>query len=159
MKKKVNIIAGQAKSRQNKQLTLTRLIARRSWFEIENILSSGPIDWIQIDEKGIITEESILHFALRYTAPLHIVKLLAARFPRCLCRPDSTGKYACHVAAKYGAMPNVMEYLVYKNQFVAGIQDPLGKAPIHYVGEFYSSNNEASSMSAVYENMTQVVRI
>ena len=138
--------------------TLTPLVAKRNWFEIERILSSSSIDWINIDDKGIITEESILQFALRYRAPLHIVKLLALRYPRCLTRPDSTGKFSCHVAAKYGATPNVMDYLVCENKYAAGVQDPLGKAPIHYVGEFYLCNNELASTMTVNENMLQVVR-
>ena len=64
--------------------TLTRLIARRNWWEIESILSttgSSDNNCIPIDEKGIITEDAILQFALRYKAPLHIIKLLALRYP------------------------------------------------------------------------------
>lgn len=154
--------SGQAKlcpKEQRTPKTLTRLVAKQNWFEIERILSSSSIDWINIDEKGVITEESILQFALRYRAPLHIVKLLALRYPRCLTRPDSTGKFSCHVAAKYGATPNVMDYLVCENKYAAGVQDPLGKAPIHYVGEFYLCNNESASAMTVNENMLQVVRI
>eukprot|EP01083_Nonionella_stella_P002749 7897_1 len=139
--------------------TLTRLVAKRNWHEIETILSPNTIEWIEIDEKGIINEDSILQFALRYRAPLYIIKLLALRYPRCLTRPDSTGKYACHVAAKYGAMPNVIEYLVNKNKCAAGVQDPDGKTPIHYVSEFYAINNESGSMEHVFENMLQVVRL
>mmetsp|Transcript_19742 Transcript_19742/g.42342 ORF Transcript_19742/g.42342 Transcript_19742/m.42342 type:complete len:269 (-) Transcript_19742:68-874(-) len=139
--------------------TLTRLVARRSWFEIENLLSSSSIDWMNIDEKGLITDESILQFALRYSAPLRIVKLLALRYPRCLTRPDSTGKYSCQVASKYGASPNVMYFLVCKNKYAAAIQDPLGKCPIHYVAEFYACNNESETDVAVKEDMLQVVRI
>lgn len=139
--------------------TLTRLVAKRNWYEIENILSPGTMDWIEIDEKGIITDDSILQFALRYKAPLRIIKLFAVRYPQCLTRPDSTGKYACHVAAKYSAAPNVMEYLVHENKFAAGVQDPQGKTPIHYVGEFYAVNSESIPMAHVYENMLQVVRI
>mmetsp|Transcript_25740 Transcript_25740/g.47332 ORF Transcript_25740/g.47332 Transcript_25740/m.47332 type:complete len:273 (-) Transcript_25740:88-906(-) len=154
--------SGQAKSYPKEQRppkTLTRLVAKRNWFEIERILSSSSIDWTNIDEKGVITEESILQFALRYRAPLHIVKLLALRYPRCLTRPDSTGKFSCHVAAKYGATPNVMDYLVCDNKYAAGVQDPLGKAPIHYVGEFYSCNDKSVAAITVNENMLQVVRI
>mmetsp|Transcript_34359 Transcript_34359/g.61678 ORF Transcript_34359/g.61678 Transcript_34359/m.61678 type:complete len:273 (+) Transcript_34359:152-970(+) len=154
--------SGQAKSYPKEQRppkTLTRLVAKRNWFEIERILSSSSIDWTNIDEKGVITEESILQFALRYRAPLHIVKLLALRYPRCLTRPDSTRKFSCHVAAKYGATPNVMDYLVCDNKYAAGVQDPLGKAPIHYVGEFYSCNDKSVAAITVNENMLQVVRI
>lgn len=139
--------------------TLTRLVAKRDWLEIEHILSSSSVDCINIDGKGVITEESILQFALRYRAPLHIVKLLALRYPLCLTRPDSTGKFSCHVAAKYSATPNVMDYLVSKNKYAAGVQDPLGKTPIHYVAEFYACNNDLARATIVNEHMLQVVRI
>mmetsp|Transcript_12996 Transcript_12996/g.28211 ORF Transcript_12996/g.28211 Transcript_12996/m.28211 type:complete len:297 (+) Transcript_12996:138-1028(+) len=148
-----------SQGRPPKTKTLARLVANRNWWEIETLLSSGSVDWIKIDEKGIITEESIVQFALRYRAPLHIIKLLDLRYPRCLTRPDSTGKFACHVASKYSATPNVMEYLVSKNKYAAGIQDPAGKTPIHYVAEFYASNNESVHTLTVNENMLQVVRI
>jgi len=138
--------------------TMTRLIAKQAWFELGNILSSNSFRNIEIDEKGIIDADSILQFALRYRTPLHILKLFALRYPRCLTHPDPTGKYATHVAAKYGSMPNVMEFLVKKNVHAAGVQDPLGKAPIHYVAEFYATNNGAT-VQAMYENMLEVVRI
>lgn len=139
--------------------TLTRLVARQNWLEIENILLSSSIEWVKIDEKGVITEESILQFALRYSAPIHIVELLALRYPRCLTRPDSTGKFSCHVAAKYASPPNVMDFLVCKNPSAAGIQDPFGKCPIHYVAEYYMCNDESTSVMAVKEHMLQVIRI
>lgn len=146
--------------RQRPPRTLTRLIAKRSWWDIEHILSkSKGLGDMEIDEKGIITEEAVVQFALRYRAPLHIIKLLSANFPRCIYRPDSTGKYAVHVAAKYGAMPNVVDYLVAKNRTAASVQDPSGKCPIHYVGEFYASTNESPSVLALNENMLAVVRI
>ena len=139
--------------------TITRLIANRNWWQLENILNSSSFEKIDIDEKGIIDENAVVQFALRYNAPLHIIKLLAHRFPKCLTRPDSTGKYACHVAGKYGAMPNVMEYLIEENRDAAGVQDPAGKAPIHYVAEFYASTHESASHSSLIDNMIQVVRL
>mmetsp|Transcript_20068 Transcript_20068/g.34538 ORF Transcript_20068/g.34538 Transcript_20068/m.34538 type:complete len:182 (+) Transcript_20068:83-628(+) len=149
----------QAKPMQKEQRlsrTLTRLIARQKWLETERVLASS--NWISIDEKGLITDESILQFALRYRVPLHIVKILASRYPRCLTRPDSTGKFCCHVAAKYGATPNVMDFLVSMNKHAAGVQDPEGKAPIHYVAEFYACNHESGVPMTVNEHMIQVVR-
>ncbi|KAL7543438.1 hypothetical protein ACHAXR_012964 [Thalassiosira sp. AJA248-18] len=152
--------ANSCQKQQRPPKTLTQLVAKRSWFELENILSSGSSSQqIEIDEKGVITEESILQFALRYRAPIHIIKLFALRYPLCLTKPDPTGKFACHVAAKYGSMPNVIEYLVCKNKSAAAVQDPLGKAPIHYVAEFYASNNISCTEKALNENMLQVIRI
>jgi len=139
-----------------RMVALTRLIVRHEWEAIETMLSLIPIEQIEIGKKGGITEESVLHFALRYAAPLRLVKLLALKYPLCLTMPDPTGKYACHVACKYGALPTVLEFLVSKNSHAAGLQDPEGKAPIHYVGEFYASNYESSSSPAVRESMLQV---
>lgn len=139
--------------------TLTRLIARRNWWEIESLLSTEEsVESIEIDEKDIITEESVVHFSLRYRAPLHIVKLLALRFPLCLTRPDCTGKFAIHVACKYGSLPTVVEYLVSENKHAASVQDPTGKTPIHYLAEYYASNYESPS-HLVNENMMQIIRV
>ena len=139
--------------------TLTRLIARRNWWEIESLLSTEEsVESMEIDEKDIITEESVVHFSLRYRAPLHIVKLLALRYPLCLTRPDCTGKFAIHVACKYGSLPTVVEYLVSENKHAAGVQDPTGKTPIHYLAEYYASNYESPS-HLVNENMCQIIRI
>jgi hypothetical protein len=154
LKKKIN---GDQTRKSYQPKTFVRLIAKRNWAEIENILLSSSIDWAGDGQKGIIGEDSIVHFALRYRAPLNIIKLLAKRYPLCITRPDATGKFACHVAAKYGAEPMVMEYLVRNNKHAAGVQDPLGKAPIHYVGEFYASNYGDSKGSGVLEKMFQVV--
>ena len=142
-----------------RMVTLTRLISKCEWDSIETMLSLIPIEQIIIDEKHKISEESVLHFALRYAAPLRLVKLLALKYPMCLTMPDPTGKYACHVACKYGALPTVLEFLVSRNAHAAGVQDPEGKAPIHYVGEFYASNYEPSSSPAVRESMIQVIKI
>jgi hypothetical protein len=54
-------------------------------------------------------------------------------------------------------LPTVLEFLVSENAHAAGVQDPEGKAPIHYVGEFYASNYESRSSSAVRESMLQVI--
>jgi hypothetical protein len=138
-------------------VTLTRLIARQEWEAIETMLSSIPIEKIEIDKKGGITDQYVLQFALRYAPPLRLVKLLALKYPLCLTMPDPTGKYACHVACKYGALPTVIEYLVSENSHAAGVQDPEGKAPIHYVGEFYASNYESPKSPSVRESMIQVI--
>ena len=106
-----------------------------------------------------MTEESVFHLALRFATPFCLVKLPALKYPLCLMMPDLTGKYACHDACKYGALPTVLEFLVRENAQAAGVQDPEGKAPIHYVGEFYVSNYESRSSPAVRERMIQVTNI
>jgi hypothetical protein len=46
---------------------------------------------------------------------------------------------------------------VSENSHAAGVQDPEGKAPIHYVGEFYASNYESPNSRAVRESMIEVI--
>lgn len=139
--------------------TLARMISKQSWHEVESLLSSTPVESIQIDERGSIHKDNILHFACRFNAPLSIVRLIANRFPRSLVTPDSSGRFVIHVASKYGASPLVIHYLICENHAAAGVQDDLGKAPIHYIGEYYTRYHEASTAQAVDENMLRVVRI
>ena len=149
----------QSHQKQTTPMTLTCLISRRSWWEIESLLSSSSqlVDSIEIDAKKIITDCSVVHFALRYRAPLHIIKLLAKCYPLCLTRPDCTGKFAVHVACKYGSPPNIMEYLISENKLAAGVQDPEGKTPVHYLAECYASNYETVSHT-VNEYMMEIIR-
>jgi len=37
---------------------------------------------------------------------------------------------------KYSALPAVLKFFVIEKAYATGLQDPEGKAPIHYVGEF-----------------------
>mmetsp|Transcript_4151 Transcript_4151/g.8215 ORF Transcript_4151/g.8215 Transcript_4151/m.8215 type:complete len:293 (-) Transcript_4151:104-982(-) len=140
--------------------TLARLIAKRNWSEVENVLSSTPTESIVIDEKGLITEDNVLHLACRFQAPLHIVEMISTRYPGSLRKPDPTGRFAIHLAAKYSAPPDVMQYLIEENQTAAGIQDDVGKTPIHYVGEFYVQHHDPNAtIKEVNENMIFVVRL
>ena len=142
--------------------TLTHLISRRNWWKIESLFNLQSVGSIEIDAKRIITEESVVHFALRYRAPIHIIKLLAKYYPLCLTRPDCTGKFALHVACKYGTSPTIMEFLISENKLAAGVQDPDGKTPVHYLAECYASNYETSSDSAsltVNEYMIVIIQL
>jgi ankyrin repeat protein len=123
------------------------------------MLSSRPIESIQIDDRMAITEDNILHFACRFNAPLPIVKLLASKYPKSLLTPDAIGRFAIHVASKYGASPLVIHFLICENFAAAGVPDDAGKAPIHYVAQYYARNHSTASIKDVNENMLQVVRL
>ena len=66
------------------------------------------------------------------------MQLIHNRYPRCVHKPDRTGKLCAHVACKYSAVPDVVAYIISKNASAAGCPDNHGKCPIHYVAEFYS---------------------
>ena len=100
------------------------------------MLSLCPIKQIKLTKDCELTDELVLHLALRHDVPLRSVELLARKYPLCLTTPNPTGIYACHVVCKYSALPAVLKFFVIENAYATGLQDPEGKAPIHYVGEF-----------------------
>ena len=120
--------------------SLSNLIATKNWYAVSLALSSTSDEEIEIDANGAINQDNILHFALRFHAPLHVVDLLCNRYPQCVNKPDNTGKLCTHVAAKYSALPDVMAFIISKNPAAAGCPDNHGKCPIHYVAEFYSKH-------------------
>lgn len=144
---------------QGKPPSLSKLICNKRWDAVMTVLSSSDVNMnIEIDEKGAINEENILHFALRFHANLPVVKLLSMRFPKCLKKPDLSGKFCTHVAAKYSAHPHVMAYIISLNPAAAGCPDSQGKCPIHYVAEFYVKHGARYHDDVDYE-MLEVVRL
>jgi len=143
------------------QPSLCRLILKRNWHAVSLALTSTSDDEIEIDENGVINEENIVHFALRFHAPLYVIELLSKRYPQCFSKPDVTGKFCIHVAAKYSAHPDVMAYIISKNRAAAGCPDNLGKCPIHYVAEFYLKHSirYQDQYMTTEELMLEVVRL
>lgn len=142
--------------------TLSRLIAKKKWDVVSHTLTSSTSnEEIEIDAKGTINQDNILHFALRFHAPLRVVELLYNRYPQCVNKPDGTGKFCTHVAAKYSALPDVMAYIISKNPAAAGCPDNHGKCPIHYVAEFYIKHSirYEDQYMTTEELMLQVVRL
>jgi ankyrin repeat protein len=141
-------------------VTLARLISTQSWNDVVSLISSRPVESIQIDDRMAITQDNILHFACRFHAPLAIIRLLSSKYPKSLVTPDSLGRFAIHVASKYGASPLVIHFLICENFAAASVPDDAGKTPIHYVGQYYARNHSTSaSLKDVSENMLQVVRL
>lgn len=138
-------------------LTLSRLICTRRWDAVMRVLTSD--EEIEIDENGAINEENILHFALSFHAPLQVVILLSNRYPLCLNKPDLSGKFCTHVAAKYSAHPDVMAFIISKNPAAAGCPDNKGKCPIHYIAEFYVKHGSLHHKECVDELMLDTVRL
>mmetsp|Transcript_6033 Transcript_6033/g.9853 ORF Transcript_6033/g.9853 Transcript_6033/m.9853 type:complete len:280 (+) Transcript_6033:257-1096(+) len=141
--------------------SLSNLIATKNWYAVSLALSSTSDEEIEIDANGAINQDNILHFALRFHAPLHVVDLLCNRYPQCVNKPDNTGKLCTHVAAKYSALPDVMAFIISKNPAAAGCPDNHGKCPIHYVAEFYSKHciRYEDRYVTTEDFMLQVVRL
>jgi len=132
----------------DKQITLTELISEGQWATIDALLaptSSAPSSSteILIDDPShthALTSNVIIHFASRAQAPLSIIALLSRKFPESLSSTDAAGRYPVHVAAKWGATPDVIQFLLKTNISFAGVPDNSGRTPLHYVGEHYLTN-------------------
>jgi len=79
-------------------------------------------------------------------------------YPQSLSSSDITGRYPIHVAAKWGATPDVIAYLIKTNPSVAGVPDSTGKTPMHYVGEWYLQHFD-NALYSRDDSMLQVVRL
>jgi len=147
---------------RNQSLTLARLLCDGQWATINALFAlTSDSPSILIDDPSLphpVTEDIIVHFAVRFQAPLRIVTLLSSAYADSLSNPDAAGRYPIHVAAKWGAPPDVIQFLIKSNPSVAGLPDDSGRTPMSYIGEFYHVN-----FSSRYYNrdeaMLEVVRL
>jgi len=159
LSRRYNQIQREKKSIDPNQTTLTRLISEKSWTTISLILKS--VTDLQIDNNApdAVTEDTIIHLACEFQAPLRIIRLLSSRYPRSVQMPDSLGRFPIHVAAKWSATPDVIQFLVWENPTAVGIKDDCGKIPMHYVGEYYVQNYDPCLRIPVSKSMKRVVEI
>lgn len=143
--------------------TITSLIGNRDWSTLEGLLMNRAPLRIDEPDMGLhtITEFIVLHFALRFQAPLRTVSLLTRSYPSSISSPDASGRYPIHVACKWSATPEVVDYLVRKNSSACGVQDSFGKTPMHYVAEFYVANYQIplERKYPMDDSMMQVVKL
>lgn len=144
-------------------VTVVRLISKREWSFLEHFLNTFGLD-LPIDDPGItdaVTPDIVIHFAARFQAPLRTISTLARLFPASLESADATGRYPIHVAAKWGATPDVIQFLLESNLTAAGVQDSLGKTPMHYVAEFYALNYSPrkAQILPMQDSMLQCVKL
>lgn len=142
-------------------LTLARLLSQRQWSLLDTLVTSTPKSEVLIDEPSLpnaVTSDIIVHFAVRFQAPLNIVSLLGDVYPHSLASADVTGRFPLHVACKWACTPDVVAYLLKTNPSSAGVPDSLGKVPLHYAAEFYRSHFNDPQYSR-NDCMLQVVRL
>ena len=144
-------------------VTIVRLISKREWSFLEHFLAHFGLE-LPIDDPGIsdaVTPEIVIHFAARFQAPLRTLTALAKYFPISLESADATGRYPIHVASKWGATPDVIQFLLRSNVTAAGVQDSLGKTPMHYIAEFYALNYSPrkAQILPMQESMLQCVKL
>jgi len=151
------------KQQQSKHphFTLAVLISQRQWGTIDAVLTTPDAPRLPIDDPGLdnaVTSDIVVHFAARFQAPLRIISLLSGLYPHSLTSTDMAGRYPIHVAAKWGATPDVIRFLVDAGPSVVGCPDGSGKTPMHYVGESYIAHYN-SCLYDRSEAMMNVVRL
>ncbi|KAL7526242.1 hypothetical protein ACHAWF_001692 [Thalassiosira exigua] len=142
-------------------MTVARLLSQREWTLLETLLTSTSRSAILIDDPSLphsVGADIVVHFAVRFQAPLRVVSQLSMLYPHSLSSTDVTGRYPIHVAAKWSSTPDVIAYLIKTNPAVAGIPDSTGKTPMHYVGECYLKHFN-NAMYNRDDSMLQVVRL
>lgn len=144
-------------------ITIVRLISKREWSFLDHFLTTFGLQ-LPIDDPGIrdaVTPEIVVHFAARFQAPLRTITTLSTLYPVSLESPDATGRYPIHVAAKWGAMPDVIKFLLQSNTTAAGVQDSLGKTPMHYIGECYALNYSPrkAQIFPMQESLLQCIKL
>lgn len=145
-------------------ITIADLICNRRWTLLEKYLIDGTALDMDIDDPSmaehVITEDIIVHFAVRFQAPLRTVSLLTRFYPSSVSSPDASGRYPIHVACKWSATPNVISHLIRLNSSACDVQDDLGKTPMHYFAEFYIANYQHSlKLYPMDESMMVVVKL
>lgn len=137
-----------------------RMIAQQDWEAVRSTLSteSGK-DALRsgISSLGI---DGALHFACRFHPPLDVIVSLAGIFPGAVLHCDKAGRYPLHIAAKWGASPLVLRFLVEEEPSVCALQDETGKTPLHHICRSYGRNysvrkNEGRPLK---EALVEVVR-
>ncbi|KAL7539745.1 hypothetical protein ACHAWF_006495 [Thalassiosira exigua] len=142
-------------------LTVARLLCQREWALLETLLTSTSRFSILIDDPSLphsVGADIVVHFAVRFQAPLRVVSQLSRMYPQSLSSTDVTGRYPIHVAAKWSSTPDVIAYLIKTNPAAVGIPDSTGKTPMHYVGEWYLKHFN-NAMYSRDDSMLQVVRL
>lgn len=143
-------------------LTVISLISHRQWALLESLLTSKPVSAILIDDPSVpdsVGADLVMHFALRFQAPINIVSHLTRMYPQSLSSCDDSGRYPIHVAAKWSLTPDVVAYLIKTNPTVVGIPDATGRTPMHYVGKYYIKHFPINDQDICDDSMLQVVRL
>uniref|UniRef100_A0A6U3Y6Q2 Uncharacterized protein n=1 Tax=Skeletonema marinoi TaxID=267567 RepID=A0A6U3Y6Q2_9STRA len=156
-------VSGSDLSMATEPMTIAGLIGNRDWSLLEHLLMYGaPLSMDEPDmAEHAITEHIVVHFAVRFQAPLSTVSLLCNLYPSSISSPDASGRYPVHVACKWSATPDVVMHLIRLNSSACGVQDSFGKTPMHYVAEFYVANYQLplEMLYPMDESMMQVVKL
>lgn len=126
------------------QLKLLDLIKKRKWSKFFKQLSLDPN---QVNSPN--RKESILHEVCRFQPPLKVVRRIITLDPALVDAINFQGRLPLHIATENGASFDVILYLCRCNPTTAGLQDLLGKTPLHLLVEESSSRFEEDTFDDI----------
>ncbi len=138
------------------------MVAKRKWSKFNHFFVSCCEDDFNLvcNERHTRSNETLLHYVCRFHPPISVVRTIVDRFP-CWCSLlDSNGQSPLHIAAQYGADPSIIEYLCVPERSTSGIQDKLGKTPLHLACISYADHykNKKSLHNALVVTTKILVR-
>jgi len=104
-----NILKRMSKKKRNAQsmvasgkATITRLVCRRQWSLLGELLRQDDPEIIPIDDAvgHPITSDLLVHFVCRFQAPISIVRIVAKTYPESLHCADALGRFPIHVRSQ-----------------------------------------------------------
>ena len=99
---------------------------------------------------------TLLHTCCQLHPPLDIVTRMVQLCPLAAHQRDASGRYPLHVAAAFGASPQVVHFLLLQNQNAAACQDLEGKTPLHLSCEYGSFEGACDPGDDTNDNVTLV---
>lgn len=129
---------------RREELGLSDLIKKRKWSTFFKQLSLDPN---QVNSPN--RKESILHEVCRYRPPLKVLRKLIAMYPALVDAINFQGRLPLHIATENGASFDVILCLCRCNPTTAGLQDLLGKTPLHLLFEESSSRYEENTFDDI----------
>lgn len=99
---------------------------------------------------------TLLHTCCQLHPPLDIVTRMVQLCPLAAHQRDASGRYPLHVAAAFGASPQVVHFLILQNQSAAACQDLEGKTPLHLSCEYGCFEGACDPGDDTNDNVTLV---
>ena len=139
---------------------LVDAIYRQGWDDVIEIARHHPevaSDILFIPEGSHVTKRIALHEALRYRAPLRVVKCLVEAYPDSVCCREATFKFLpIHFACRNGAPTEVIQYLIEQFPECLRKEDKYGYSP-EAVATQSTSSNKIEMLETIRSNLTKAL--
>ena len=132
---------------QNSKVIFLQLISSKSDWKLSSedskvilfqLISLQNWPWLKAfiyTHKSVVAKyntcHSILHYACRFDPPLGVIKLIHKVCPSAVFEKDHDGRFALHIACKYGCRLEVIEYLLQENTSASRRTDRMRCTPLH----------------------------